>query len=277
MFQEIPVNEPKVFAFKAAGRLTHDDYQEFLPKLEEIIKREGRISVLLELENFHGWELRAALDDYHFGMAHQKDFERIAIVGEKRWEQWMTLLSKPFVDAKIRFFPPEQIGEAWDWVRNKDAEEGKTNPALPDWTHVLVPIDFSPHSEQAVRRAMRITAQNGARLTLLHAVEDLILYDEFYDPIIPNDLEIDATLLNAAGERMSRLVAELNVPKPHVEVLLGSPKATILNYAEAQQVDLIVMGSHGRRGLRRLLGSTTNGVLNAARCEVLSVPLGEHD
>lgn len=273
MFQEIPVNEPKVFAFKAVGRLTHDDYQSFLPKLEDLLEKEGRISVLLELENFHGWDMEAAMDDYRFGMKHQDSFERIAIVGDKRWEKWIAVLSKPFVDADVRFFAADEMDQAWDWVR--EPYQTPSQGALPEWRHILVAVDFSPHSELAVKRAMQIAERHGARLTLLHAVEDLILYDEFYDPIVPSDLEFDETLLNAAAKRMSDLVGRLGVPSPNVEVLLGSPKPTILHYVEAQQVDLVVMGSHGRRGIRRLLGSTTNGILNSARCEVLSVPLNQ--
>lgn len=161
----------------------------------------------------------------------------------------------------------------WDWLR--EPYQKKTELSLPEWKHILVPTDFSPHAGKAVKRAMQIAERHKARLTLLHAVEDLILYDEFYDPIVPSDLEFDETLLNAAGARMTRLAKELNIPSPHIEVLLGSPKATILHYIEAQQVDLVVMGSHGRHGLGRLLGSTINGVLNAARCEGLSVPLND--
>lgn len=272
MFQEIPVNEKKVFAFKAVGRLTHDDYQSFLPKLEQLLADEGRISILLELENFHGWDMEAAMDDYRFGMAHQESFERIAIIGDKRWEKWMAFLTKPFVEAKVRFFEHEDIGKAWDWLREPYLTKQEES-ALPEWKHILVPTDFSPNADRALRRALQIAQRHNAKLTLLHAVEDLILYDEFYDPIVPSDLEFEETMLNAAGERMGALVKKLDIPSPHIEILLGSPKATILNYIEAQQVDLVVMGSHGRRGLGRLLGSTTNGVLNSARCEVLSVPL----
>ncbi len=271
MFQEIPVNEPRIFAFKAVGRLTHDDYQEFLPKLEKILEQEAPLSMLLELENFHGWELRAALDDYHFGMEHQKDFRRIAIVGEGHLAKWMTLLARPFVAAEVRFFEPDQVSEAWDWLR--EADDTDEGPSITDWRHILVPVDFSLAAEQAVRRAVRIADRLEAKITLLHVVEDLILYDEFYDPIVPSDLALDESLLDAASERMSQLVERLEVPSPHVEVLLGSPKTTILQYIEAQEIDLVVMGAHGRRGLRRLLGSTTNGIVNSARCEVLSVPL----
>jgi len=134
-------------------------------------------------------------------------------------------------------------------------------------------VDFSPHAERSVKRAAALAEENNATLTLLHVVEDFVLYDDFYDPVMPMTMEYEDSLLEAASKRLADWVNTLDLGNPEVEVLLGSPSSTILSYAEAQEMDLIVMGSHGRKGLSRLLGSTTNSVLNRARCEVLSVPL----
>lgn len=60
MFQFIPVAERDLFAFRATGKLTDDDYQVFLPQLEELIEARGPISMLMELEDFHGWDAKAA-------------------------------------------------------------------------------------------------------------------------------------------------------------------------------------------------------------------------
>ena len=273
MFKPIPVNIKGVVAFKAVGKLTHADYQKFLPTLEEIIRKEGPISLLLELENFHGWDLEAAKDDYEFAKTHLEYFRRIAIVGDKGWERWLTLMAKPFVDTEVRFFTPDQLSEAWDWVREPFVEEEKEKAFPQPWQHILAPVDFSPHAERSVKRAAALARENNASLTLLHVVEDFVLYDDFYDPVIPLTMEYEDSLLEAASQRLADWVRELDLGTPNVEVILGSAAGTILSYAEAQNVDLIVMGSHGRKGISRLLGSTTRSVLNRARCEVLSVPL----
>jgi len=273
MFKPIPVNVKGVAAFKAVGKLTHDDYQKFLPTLEEIIREEGSISLLLELENFHGWDLEAAKDDYEFARSHLECFRRIAIVGDRGWEKWLALLARPFIDAEVRFFTPDQLSEAWDWVREPFEEEEKEKRFPQRWRHILAPVDFSAHAERAVKRAAALAEEQGASLTLLHVVEDFVLYDDFYDPVMPITIEYEDTLMEAAGERLANWVKELGLEPARVEVLLGSASGTILSYAEAQEVDLIVMGTHGRKGLARLLGSTTHSVLNRARCEVLSVPL----
>lgn len=273
MFKPIPVNVKGVVAFKAVGKLTHDDYQRFLPTLENVIREEGSISLLLELENFHGWDLEAAKDDYEFATSHLEAFRRIAIVGDKGWERWLALMAKPFVDTEVRFFTQDQLSEAWDWVREPFIEEEKERAFPQPWQRILAPVDFSPHAERSVKRAAALAEGNNATLTLLHVVEDFVLYDDFYDPVMPMTMEYEDSLLEAASKRLADWVNTLDLGNPEVEVLLGSPASTILSYAEAQEMDLIVMGSHGRKGLSRLLGSTTNSVLNRARCEVLSVPL----
>ncbi len=97
MLQFLPAADGNILAARASGKLSHEDYQNFLPKLEKEIKSLGKISLLLELDNFHGWDLKAAKDDVEFGMQHMDDFDRIAIVGEKAWERWMVAMMKPFV------------------------------------------------------------------------------------------------------------------------------------------------------------------------------------
>ncbi len=280
MFQEIPVNDEHIIAFKAIGKLTHDDYQEFLPRIELKIDKAGSVSVLLELENFHGWDLEAAKDDYEFGKKYADNFRRIAIVGDKRWERWLAVLSRPFTRAEVRYFERDDLQQAWDWLREPFVEKKTAAAAkLREWRHVLMPTDFSPHAEHALQRAVEIARRYDARLTLMTVVEEAIVYDELYDPLEGGfgypivDTELTQMQMDNTRKHLEKKAAGLGLPKVAVEVTVGSPKSAIHSYAEAQQVDLVVMGSHGRRGLARLLGSTTHAVLHGARCDVLSVPL----
>lgn len=280
MFQEIPVNDKHIIAFKAIGKLTHDDYQTFLPGLESKIEKAGDVSMLLQLEDFHGWELAAAKDDYAFGKKYAQSFKRMAIVGERHWGRWLVIFARPFSEAEVRYFDRDQMSEAWAWLRESFAKpQPAVAPELPVWRHVLMPTDFSPHAEYALQRAVDIARRYGARLTLLHAVEDTVVYDGLYDPLVGGfgypvvDTELTQLHMDSAHKRLEELAASLSLPEVQLEVALGSPKDAILSYAEAQQVDVVVMGSHGRRGLARLLGSTTHAVLNNATCDALSVPL----
>lgn len=274
MLQIIPVNEDRIVAVKAIGKLNDKDLEAFTALLEQQIAEHGPLSLLIELENFHGWDANAAWTDFMFMTKHEDDFKHIAIVGEKRWEQWMTALGNAFAATEIRYFKRDELLVAWDWLREgltpspqKD-EEQKVRP----YAHILVATDFSPHADIAALRAKEIAGLYDARITLLHAVENFIFYGDIYDPVGPvQQLDTDRMVFDAAEKQMALLADKLEIPNLTTEVMWGAPKAAVLSYAAAQQVDLIVTGSHGRSGVSRLLGSTTNGILHGANCDVLSV------
>jgi universal stress protein A len=269
MFKEIPVNGEHIYAFKASGKLSDADYQEFMPRIEEILAQESPISLLIKLEDFAGWEARAAWDDFKFGIKHQHDFARIAILGESAVEQWMTLLGKAFVDTEVRYFDASASQQALEWlaqVTNRIERDSYSG-----YRHILLATDFSEHSQRALRRARELAA-GGARLTLLHVVDDLMMPGEFYD--LAGDIELEKTLLEVAHQRMEALLQSLGgAQQVAAEVITGNPGPAITLYAHEHDVDLIVLGSHGRRGLERLLGSSVNSVLHNASCDVLTVRL----
>ncbi len=282
MFQEIPVNEPNIFAFKAIGRLTEQDYQAFLPKLTGLLKEHSPLSLLIELEDFHGWELKAAWEDFKFGKDHDADFERIAIIGDKQWQRWMTALGKGFISTEVRFFKRDELQKAWDWLRGIDAGEqvgaqttAEIEPLKP-YSHIVVAVDFSPHSERAVSRALELARLYKARLSLIHTVEHIAYPYYDYDMLMstPYDfLDEDQPIHDSAVKRLKHIAAELDYPDVQYEVLWGVAKTTVLSYAEAQNADLIVAGSHGRHGIARLMGSTSTGIVGNARCDVTIVRL----
>jgi universal stress protein A len=117
VIEQLPVQDGDVVAFRLSGKLGHADYQTFLPRLEALIAERGRLSVLLELRDFHGWDIHAAWDDFRFGMAHANDFARIAMVGHGHLQDWMAQMAKPFVHGEVRFFEREDLDAAWDWLR----------------------------------------------------------------------------------------------------------------------------------------------------------------
>jgi hypothetical protein len=103
-----------VLGVKATGKLTHADYQFLIPRLEKLIQEHGTIRVLFELEDCRGWEAGAAWDDLKFGLKHGGDVERCAVVGEKKWQEWMTKLARPFFNVK--YFVKADLERAWQWV-----------------------------------------------------------------------------------------------------------------------------------------------------------------
>jgi nucleotide-binding universal stress UspA family protein len=275
MIQQIPVQEDNIVAFRLSGKLNHADYQAFLPRLEELIKVHGRLSVLLELVDFHGWDLDAALDEFRFGMQHQGDFKRIAIVGRGALQHWMALMAKPFTSAEVHFFKQDQRGEAWDWLREPLRQAALDQAPPVPYQRILAGVDFSAHSMRAVRRALDLARRYGGRVNLVHAVEHIARYEQDYIPVTAPDLDLE--LMESAKRRMQQFIGELDAGDLPSQVLFGSPKGVILSQAEAQQSDLIVLGTHGHHGIARLLGSTANAINHNARCDVLAVRIDATD
>ncbi len=269
MFKEIPVDEGHVYAFKVSGKLTDADYQAFIPRVEEILQQETPISLLITLEDFEGWEAKAAWDDFKFGVKHQQDFARIAVLGENAMEHWMTMIGNAFVDTEVRYFDESQSQQALQWLGQVTNRIERDSYA--GYRHILLATDFSEHSDRALYRAQELALVSTATLTLLHVVDDLMMPGEFYDLAV--DIELEKTLLEVAHKRMDELVASVNISELKAEVITGNPGHAITHYAHEHDVDLIIIGSHGRRGIERLLGSSVNAVLHNASCDVLTVRL----
>lgn len=112
----IETNEGKVLEVRLSGKLLHEDYQHFVPEFERLVQKNGKIRVLLEMAGFHGWEGAALWDDIKFDVKHFSDIERLAMVGDKKWEKGMSVFCKPFTTAKIRYFDRAAIVEARGWL-----------------------------------------------------------------------------------------------------------------------------------------------------------------
>lgn len=104
---------------RVSDKLSKEDYAQFVPEVERLIKEEGKIRLLFEMQDFHGWEAGALWEDIKFDLKHFADIERLAIVGEKKWEEWMATFCKPFTRAEIRYFDQSQADEARNWLAGK--------------------------------------------------------------------------------------------------------------------------------------------------------------
>ncbi len=109
-------SDSDIFVIRASGKLSKSDYETFVPAFERVTAEHGPIRILIELEDFEGWELPALWEDLKFDMSHQDDIGRLALVGDRTWQEWGTRLSKPFFRAEMRFFRPEQRAEARSWL-----------------------------------------------------------------------------------------------------------------------------------------------------------------
>jgi len=147
---------------------------------------------------------------------------------------------------------------------------------MAEYKKILVALDFSRSAELVAQRAKEIAERNRAELTLLHVCEYMPPIDLAYEPVVMPEWDIkDEALLEQAEAQLKRLADKLRLGDARRQVVLGIAKADIVSIAREQQVDLIVLGSHGRHGISRLLGSTANNVLHNAPCDVLAVRISE--
>ncbi|HET6325159.1 MAG TPA: STAS/SEC14 domain-containing protein [Planctomycetaceae bacterium] len=101
------------------GKLTKESYERLVPAVDAQIKQYGKLHILFVMQDFHGWTAGAMWEDLKFDLKHWKDIERLAVVGEKKWEQGMATFCKPFTKAKIRYFDIAQIEEARQWIASE--------------------------------------------------------------------------------------------------------------------------------------------------------------
>lgn len=144
------------------------------------------------------------------------------------------------------------------------------------YRHILLAADFSEHGQYVAQKARDLATLHQAKLSVIHIVDNLPITDATYGPVIPFDIDITEELLKATKTRLAELSKKLDIPEADRFLEMGNPKLEIVAIAEEQQVDLIVVGSHGRHGLALLLGSTANGVLHHAKCDVLAVRLQDN-
>lgn len=144
-----------------------------------------------------------------------------------------------------------------------------------EYRHVLVAVDLTRDSHKVLERAIPIARRNNAKLSIIHTLEPLGFA---YGGDIPMDLtSIQDQLDEHAKERLADIADPHDIAREDQHVVVGMPDTEIHRFSKEHDVDLIVVGSHGRHGFALLLGSTSTGVLHGAQCDVLAVRVGNDD
>jgi universal stress protein A len=145
---------------------------------------------------------------------------------------------------------------------------------MADYDRIMLAVDLTEESNFVAQRAMAIAKAFEAELHVVHVIEPLSLA---YGGDIPMDLSsVQEQIHEQAKSHLAAFASNLGVPEDNQYLIFGRPESEIQRLAEAKGADVIVVGSHGRHGLALLLGSTANGVLHGATCDVLAVRVGEH-
>ena len=144
----------------------------------------------------------------------------------------------------------------------------------PTIKRILVPTDFSAPSDAALDFAKTIAATFGASLHLLHVFEDPYVTGAFTDAYAPLPPSTRAALLDDASKRLAHRLPDDERTRyaATTEIVTGASATAIVEYAQDHEIDLIVMGTHGRTGMAHLLiGSVAERVVRTSPCPVLTV------
>ena len=134
---------------------------------------------------------------------------------------------------------------------------------MSQYTNILFATDLTDLSKNIAPEVKKLADLYGAKISLITVLEQTT---PFGYPGIPN---IENTVNEQVQNAMNEFGDRIQVPKERQYIEFGSVKGKVLPFAESIQADLIVVGSHGRHGLTRLLGSSANAIVNGAECDVL--------
>ncbi len=114
------INPPvdNVLWVKVNGKLSTDEYAELVHAWEAMMTQYGKIRLLFQMEpGFSGWEPMAAWDDLKFSVSHRNEIERVAVVGAKKWHEFVAKLGAVLVHSKVLYFGETEVDEAQRWLR----------------------------------------------------------------------------------------------------------------------------------------------------------------
>lgn len=144
---------------------------------------------------------------------------------------------------------------------------------MSNYQNILLAIDFSTHDNYVAQKAKHLAELFNAKLSIIHILDDIPMPDTPYGTVIPLHENSSYQLLEAEKIRLTQIADGLAIAPSNRWLVWGEPKQEIALFAEREKIDLIIVGSHGRHGLALLLGSTANGVLHHAKCDVLALRL----
>lgn len=113
----LDTNSPDFLKVTMEGQLTHADYQKFAPQLDECIKAGGHNCLLIDATRLEGWDVQAGWDDFKLGVKHRNDFDKIALVGNKTWEEYMAKFSSMIMSGEVKFFSQDNRQQAESWLK----------------------------------------------------------------------------------------------------------------------------------------------------------------
>ena len=137
------------------------------------------------------------------------------------------------------------------------------------YKHILFATDLTRLSENIAPKVKKLAELYGAKISLITVLEQTATFG------YPGIKEAESVASEQVQNALAEFAEKIQVPRERQYIEFGSTKDQVLSYASSINVDLIVVGSHGRHGLSRLLGSSANAIVNGAECDVLLIRASE--
>lgn len=109
--------EANIIAVTASGTLTEEDYKTLTPTLEREAEQHDTLRLIWEMRDFEGWKPGALWEDAKLDADLNSEVTKLAMIGEARWQDWLTQLSKPFAAGELRYFGEDERDAAYAWIR----------------------------------------------------------------------------------------------------------------------------------------------------------------
>ena len=141
------------------------------------------------------------------------------------------------------------------------------------YRHVLAAVDLTEEAQEVLDAARRLADHHQARLSVCTTVKPLTHVYGGLDMMAYTQATVDfeQEAMDQARAQVREFAGRVKVAPEDVHVTVGTPATSIVETADSLGADLIIVGSHGKHGLGLLLGSTANGVLHQAKCDVLTI------
>jgi hypothetical protein len=117
MIEKLAESSGNVVGYKAVGTITASDYLMLEPEVKALVEKKGKICMLIDLSEFKWEKMEAWLQDLKFGSEFHHEIKKMALVGDKTWEKWITHVANPFYAQDAKYFHTAEIDKAWAWLR----------------------------------------------------------------------------------------------------------------------------------------------------------------
>jgi hypothetical protein len=116
MIKKLERSSGSVFGLEICGKETGENLEQIKPLLGELLMEHEKVNILILLTDFTGWDLKGFFGEIRLGLKFYNRMNKIAIVGDKKWEELLVKIDAPFEKAEERFFYLNDLEKAWEWV-----------------------------------------------------------------------------------------------------------------------------------------------------------------